>query len=403
MFLQQQGDLDAAQRLYREAMVLLETNREGFFRHFHLRAAILDNLGSTFLERGQLKQARQTFLQAWEETAADTGEGRRAKIRYRIGATLYAQGRLREAWTWLAPTMEFLRNKTESGRTYVDFEGDLLEVLVKVSRALGKTNTAVELLELRIRKGDQLIGFYKEEADRSMRLILAESERKHQDQVSRQQLELENQRAAATVTRFRLYFFIALGFLFLLIGGIFTYRRINRLQRARELERMRKRLLEVQLEENRLEEKKLNLALENKKKDLVDLSLSISVRQEMVREMLERLRGIQALSDEDRTASLRSLVRDLHQQLSDGEDTDLIHQNVEQVNSAFFQRLESRFPDLTKTEKTLCSLLRLGLSNKEIARVRKVSPGAVKVGKNRLRKKLGLASGADLGSFLSEI
>ena len=96
------------------------------------------------------------------------------------------------------------------------------------------------------------------------------------------------------------------------------------------------------------------------------------------------------------------MILNIQGQLQADEKLKLFQENIEQVNQEFFEKLLQKFPDLTKTEKELCGLIRLNLSSKEISNVRGVSPNSVKVGKHRLRKKLNLDPEDDVYAYLQQ-
>ena len=86
-------------------------------------------------------------------------------------------------------------------------------------------------------------------------------------------------------------------------------------------------------------------------------------------------------------------------------DQSIYHfqQNVTKINFEFFEKLDNKYPALTKGERNLCGLLRLNLNNNEIAVLRGISPESIKVAKNRLRRKLKLPQRGNLHFFLKNI
>ncbi len=73
---------------------------------------------------------------------------------------------------------------------------------------------------------------------------------------------------------------------------------------------------------------------------------------------------------------------------------------IDQEHQEFVQRLQEKFTQLTSNDIRLCSLILLDLNNKEIATILNIETSSVKMSKNRLRKKLDLAQGENLHSFL---
>ena len=70
------------------------------------------------------------------------------------------------------------------------------------------------------------------------------------------------------------------------------------------------------------------------------------------------------------------------------------------INPEFNERLKTEFPKLTKSDLELCSLLKLNLSNKEIAQILNIEYRSVIVKKQRLKKKLALEKNTEVADFL---
>ena len=73
---------------------------------------------------------------------------------------------------------------------------------------------------------------------------------------------------------------------------------------------------------------------------------------------------------------------------------------LDALSSSFYDKLNTQFEGLTKTEIRLCSLIKLELDSKQIASLQNINPSSVKKSRNRLRKKLNLSPGQDLDAFL---
>jgi hypothetical protein len=160
------------------------------------------------------------------------------------------------------------------------------------------------------------------------------------------------------------------------------------------LNRERLKIKEVQREN-------LETELKNKNKDLTDFAIDITRKHEFIEEILEKLRELRSADDVD-SIQLRSTIQFVKEQLLIDDSLKLFQDNIDQVNHEFMTKLETMFPELTKSEKQLCALLRLKLTSKEIAMIKNVSADSVKTLRHRLRKKLSLASNKDIGEFLSD-
>ncbi len=79
----------------------------------------------------------------------------------------------------------------------------------------------------------------------------------------------------------------------------------------------------------------------------------------------------------------------------------LLRRNLEEITSPLVNRLSRRFLKLTPAELRTCNMIRMGLSTKEIARVRHVSPATVSRQRESIRKKLAIAGrNVNLVTFL---
>lgn len=76
---------------------------------------------------------------------------------------------------------------------------------------------------------------------------------------------------------------------------------------------------------------------------------------------------------------------------------------IENAYDSFSIELLQKFPQLTPNERKLCTLLRTGLSSKEIAILTFQNPQSIDVARYRLRKKLNLVNDENLIDFLLHI
>lgn len=74
-----------------------------------------------------------------------------------------------------------------------------------------------------------------------------------------------------------------------------------------------------------------------------------------------------------------------------------------QVHQGFDRRFHTKFPNLSMGENRLATLVKMNLSNPEIASILVIEPKSVSMYKYRLKKKLGLAEDESLHQFLNTI
>lgn len=189
------------------------------------------------------------------------------------------------------------------------------------------------------------------------------------------------------------YFIISLLILALLTSTFFFVRN-----------RMKRKLAESELRNQKLEAEQMRRELEGKQKDLTNLALEIARKNELFTKTNEALAKIQQLHlPNDKQQQIRKLIHYNAQQLRINEDLEELQVNIEQVNADFFEKLSQIAPDLTPAEKQLCALLRLNLGTKEIAAIRNISPKSVEMARYRLRKKLPIEAEDDIYGFVQGI
>ncbi|MEL6971711.1 MAG: tetratricopeptide repeat protein [Bacteroidota bacterium] len=162
-------------------------------------------------------------------------------------------------------------------------------------------------------------------------------------------------------------------------------------------------LIRAQLEYQDLKNAQLKTELDNKKSDLTNLALDISRKNDFSNQLIERLDQIKSAKSSDVRGQLKSVTSFVINHLQINEDLAILQENVETVNKEFYQKLEQNFGELTATDKHLAALIRLNLSNKEVAVIRGISTASAKMSRHRLRKKLGLEPQEDITRFLQDI
>lgn len=75
----------------------------------------------------------------------------------------------------------------------------------------------------------------------------------------------------------------------------------------------------------------------------------------------------------------------------------------EKLNPGFFEHFSTQYPDLTNAEVRLAALIKLNLSNSEMAHTLGISPNSVRKTNLRLRKRLNIEEQVDLMKLIMEI
>ncbi len=75
----------------------------------------------------------------------------------------------------------------------------------------------------------------------------------------------------------------------------------------------------------------------------------------------------------------------------------------QEVHADFYQKLTSKFTDLSPNKLKICAFLRLNMSTKEISTITFQSPKSISMARFRLRKKMEIGSYNNLVSYLGNL
>lgn len=152
----------------------------------------------------------------------------------------------------------------------------------------------------------------------------------------------------------------------------------------------------VEIENSMMEQR-----LEFKNEDIINLSTQLSMMLDLKKSIVEK---ITVLSEKEVTKeSLKKLLQDLKIETSIEDRLLVLKSDITKLNSQFLSALMNRYPSLSKTEREICSLIRLNLSTKEIAMIRNTSVNAVKMNRSRIRKKMQLDKNEELDRYIARI
>lgn len=182
----------------------------------------------------------------------------------------------------------------------------------------------------------------------------------------------------------------------LMIFSILTYLYIQYTKNKRK---------QIQLEKEFLilEEEKLNMKVKAQENYLTEFAIDNKRKKDQTKELLKNLNFLVSLNDEDMKKQVRNLIVDI-------KGRQIVDKSVEELNDQsellliqFKTKLLQLHPILNSSDVELCSLIKLNLSNKEIAVYKNVTDESVKIFKNRLKKKMQLSSEQNLNTYISSL
>lgn len=203
-----------------------------------------------------------------------------------------------------------------------------------------------------------------------------------------------------------LIFFISLILIIIIIMlviRIYHLRKVNRLIEKAESEKQRKVELKKQLEYKEDVIINQNEILNISKKEMTDLVYFIKSKDKLLENVMSMLQDAQKKSVEDPKMKIKSIIALIKNFREKELKTDLFINEINKNEQAFLDRLKLAHEDLSKNEIVLATLLRIGLSSKEIALLIESNPKTVNMARYRLRKKLNLETDESLVSYFESL
>lgn len=162
-------------------------------------------------------------------------------------------------------------------------------------------------------------------------------------------------------------------------------------------------LLRARIRRKQAEKDLVEFELEHKRRDVQHLAMEITRRKERAGRLAEAADAIAKAPPAELHRQLAQLKANAASEVRVEEHRAWMNEEIETVNSAFYQKLQERYPTLTRTELELCGLVRSGFSNKEIAEVRNITPKSARMARFRLKQKLDLTADQDLEQVIREL
>ncbi len=173
----------------------------------------------------------------------------------------------------------------------------------------------------------------------------------------------------------------------------------------KQKEAHQKELLKAEQEILQLKNERLSEEVEQKNAQLSAALLQSAHKNNSLDGLKKQLTGISEEFDTDleQKREIRQLVRKIDLELSSEDYWEQFQLNFDQVHQQFSKKLHQRHAQLSPNDIRLCCLLRINMTNKEIAAIQNVSLGSIEKNKYRLKKKLELDKDADLNLYILDL
>lgn len=149
-----------------------------------------------------------------------------------------------------------------------------------------------------------------------------------------------------------------------------------------------------------LENKQLQSEIESKKRDLSDFAINLSQNQEWAKSLADKLKKIKSTNGKELKVLLDVLEQDINGKIKFDHDTEDFYERLDKLSDSFYCALHTNYPNLTKTEIRLCSLIRLKINSHAISSLQNITVSSLNTSRYRLRKKLNLSENDNLDEFI---
>jgi ligand-binding sensor domain-containing protein/DNA-binding CsgD family transcriptional regulator len=151
-----------------------------------------------------------------------------------------------------------------------------------------------------------------------------------------------------------------------------------------------------------LKNEKLELEIDTKNAELASNTMHLVQKADLLSKIKNELFKIKKdLKDDMQTADFNKLIRLLNTEEKSDESWEQFSVHFDKVHVNFIKHLKDDFPGISSNELRLSAYLKMNLSTKEIAKLMKISPRGVEIGRYRLRKKLNIPSNVNLFEFFN--
>lgn len=166
----------------------------------------------------------------------------------------------------------------------------------------------------------------------------------------------------------------------------------------------RTQIVKEKYEKEKLKKEVLSQKVKVSETELKHLIADNTMRLEFIKQLSKQIKQDKDSSESKNVQDYaNTLLLKLQQQITTENKLSLLQDKISAVNQEFDKHIINLFPNLTKTEREVCSLLRLNLSIKEIASIRNSSIDSIKALRYRIRKKMEVPKQQELESFIQNL
>ena len=160
---------------------------------------------------------------------------------------------------------------------------------------------------------------------------------------------------------------------------------------------------EQQLKINKMENDLMEIQLKNNKESLINMALHLKSYIDFINPLKNELKEIIDSPEQEQKGRIKNIYLTMQNNSCLFNNTESLNKQIDDIYKDFLERLEHKYPGITKAEKRLCAMLYINMSSKEIAVINNTTLRSVETSRYRLRKKFNLSRDEDIVNFLKSI
>lgn len=389
-------DLDSAMIYFDKVFEIMKVD----FSNDALIGSVRDNIADIYVEKGYYKQANQLYVENFSFYEQKFNDRLDAIRLVRAGVqsiqTDLKLRQLKRAEQHFNKLDKLVHDDTLQLLKSTSIRLDYLTGKAELLHALGETTQAFEIAQLTRKLSDSV-----------NRVTLSETNQLQNDmnEFSMKRIkysyELERLQKNNLIERQRANIWIILlsSLLVLVVLVLLFIKRRQRIINARN----KQKLAEYTASIHALKNQQLNEEIEAKKRDLSDFAINLNQNQEWAKTLIDKWKALKLTKGRKRKLLSDEFENEINNKIKFDKDTATFYARLDELSDSFYRQLNKQFPDLSKTDKRLCSLIRLKIESRKIATLQNITISSLNTSRYRLRKKLNLSKEEDLDDFIQSL
>ncbi|MBL7973998.1 MAG: hypothetical protein JNJ85_03745 [Candidatus Kapabacteria bacterium] len=174
---------------------------------------------------------------------------------------------------------------------------------------------------------------------------------------------------------------------------------LDSINRTTTLHKVRAIQYHMEVEQIKAEQTKKKITL--LEKELTTQALTLAQKNEMLLKLRTQTASTMAsIKSPKQRLVVEQIQNELQHLLSVDTAWKEFEQRFVQIHSDFSERLNLQFPNLSETEQRICALIKIGLTNKDLASVLCLEVSTVEIYRVNIRKKMKLSKDQNLTTYI---